>query len=97
MGLKLLSFLNDLTKLQTYYTYTHNKSVREKICHIFQFPHNTLCINDIKAGRQLRNQVIYQPICQPQQPIFQPAVARAPRAKLKNTATKEHEATCKPV
>ena len=49
--IKLLSFLNDFTKLQTNYTYTHNKSVREKICHIFQFSHNTLCINNIKTGR----------------------------------------------
>ena len=68
----------------------------KKICHIFQFPHNMLCINNIKAGRRLRKRVIYQPICQPQQPICQPAVARAPRSKLKIATTKEHEATCKP-
>ena len=39
--------------------------VREKICHIFQFRHNSLYISKIKAGRQLENRFIYQPIPQP--------------------------------
>lgn len=32
-------------------SYTYNNTVREKICHILQFLHNTLDINKIKAGR----------------------------------------------
>ena len=44
---------------------SYNNTVREKICHIFQFRHNSLYISKIKAGRQLENRVIYQPIPQP--------------------------------
>ena len=49
--------------------YIYNNTVREKSCHISQLLYNSLYISKIKAGRQLDNRVIYQPIYQP---ILQP-------------------------